>query len=238
MADFKTEHYGAQGETHEGWKSDCPRCTAPGAAFIEDIGKLPAATEQERELTAAAERFDDRLAAKRLGLIGPDERDARADTDTGLYYCVSASTGALVTRHDRPVHATLAEWKKYDRAVRGAAYLPACVTYRSRSWGPLFGSLPLLDTSGTPDVVGDLVKVLGALDSVTKMLADRGATLDTVLKSAASGVEDLGTLISQRIHFVELLDCAAKLIDPDSGTSPSYEEQLDWLAKWRETVGR
>lgn len=43
---------------------------------------------------------------------------------------------------------------------------------------------------------------------------------------------------SPRVHLVELLSRAAALIDPDSEAVQSYEARLDWLAKWRETVGR
>lgn len=51
------------------------------------------------------------------------------------------------------------------------------------------------------------------------------------------GCEKCVTADAQRIHFVELLDRAAALIDPDA-VPPTHEQRLDWLAKWRETVGR
>lgn len=258
MADFKTEHYGVQGETHEGWKSDCPRCTAPGAAFIEDthatgcpalVGepcrcteKLPGTQRHSPGLPVTApgspikvEQPSDDVDQRVIWTTA--ERDARIERgDTGLYYAVSAQHRMIVTNKGRPLYATLAEWKSVENTIRPVAYIP---TTGGRQTEPMFGSQPLFNRGAVPDVVGQLVKTLGVFDALTKMFADRGATLDAVLKAAASGVEDLGTIIGQRIHFVELLDRAATLIDPDAETyGGTHEQRLDWLAKYRETVGR
>lgn len=73
------------------------------------------------------------------------------------------------------------------------------------------------------DVVGRLVTLLDQLEEQAR--------------KGAEGLENLNLIISQRIHFVELLDRAAALIDPDAAP-PTHEQRLDWLAKWRETVGR
>lgn len=105
-------------------------------------------------------------------MLTPEERDARADTDTGLYYCV---TDGIVSRDARPLYATLAEWRELAKAIRGEAYIPVRDRRRTE---PLFGSLPLIDTSGAPDIVGQLVAMLSYLESTARVLADRAEHLD------------------------------------------------------------
>lgn len=100
-------------------------------------------------------------------MLTPEERDARADTDTGLYYCV---TDSIVSRDARPLYATLAKWRELAKAIKGEAYIPVGGGRRTE---PLFGSLPLINTSGAPDVVGQSVRALGDLEALAKTLADR-----------------------------------------------------------------
>lgn len=170
-------------------------------------------------------------------LLGPAERDARADTDTGQYYCVTEK-GGFVSRDGRPIFATLAEWSDIGRAIEGWVYVPVTGGRRTT---PLFGSVPLMNDGGAPDIVGDLVRTLAQLKSQAAEQAKGIALLDKIASKGAEGLENLSLLISQRIHFVELLDRAAGFIDPDSdapASMRSYEARLDWLAKWREVVGR
>lgn len=168
-------------------------------------------------------------------LLGPAERDARADTDTGQYYCVTEK-GGFVSRDGRPIFATLAEWSRHRTALPGVLYVPVTGGRRTT---PLFGSVPLWDPDGAPDVVGDLVAVLDRLNRMADDAAERTIALGKIAAKGAEGLQDLSTIVSQRVHIVELLDRAAVIIDPDSGQGgASYEQRLDWLAKWREVVGR
>jgi hypothetical protein len=83
--------------------------------------------------------------------------------------------------------------------------------------------------------VGDADRMARLLDEVAKRID----MIDRIAGKGAEGLENLSVIISQRIHFVGLLERAAAMIDPDrpEGTA-SYEARLDWLAKWREVVGR
>jgi hypothetical protein len=158
-------------------------------------------------------------------LIGPRDRDILASEDQGQYYCVGADTGVLVAREGRPVYATLAEWQSFASAVPGAVYIPITGAKGSRKLGPLFGSLPFVDTQGAPDVVGRVIEVLGFLEKAAEMLGQRVGQLDQ-------------QLINGRLHEWELLARAADMIDPDRTQPLIYEEQLDWLSKWREVISR
>lgn len=199
--------------------------------------------DEKREVPPSFFGVPDGTADQRIAnapariLIGPDERDQLASADQGQYYCVSARHGTLVCRAGRPVYATLAEWQRIDSAVRGGVYIPTTGPSQAE---PLFGSLPLMDRGGTPDIVGKLIELISFLEKAAAMLGDRITVLDKVAEKGADGLKDLGLLVSQRIHFVELLDRAAALIDPDAAGSAlvTYEQRLDWLAKWREVVGR
>lgn len=156
------------------------------------------------------------------------ERDAEiAAGNQGQYYAVSARHGDLISRKDRPVYATLAEWASLDGALPTAAYIPTTVTTTAKSHGPLFGSLPLFDTHDAPDVVGRVIEVLGFLERGASALGQRVEQLDQ-------------QLINGRLHERELLARAANMIDPDHrGTlEDTTEERLDWLAKWREVTTR
>lgn len=114
-------------------------------------------------------------------MIGPDERDARADTDTGLYYCV---TDGIVSRDARPLYATLAEWRDLAKAIRGEVYIPVGGGRRTE---PLFGSLPLINTTGAPDIVGQLLGVLSYLESTARVLAARAEHLDRLRTQREDG---------------------------------------------------
>lgn len=185
-------------QIHEGLFEDCPRCNPPAS-----------------QAAAANE------VMKSLAVQLRDELIARGDP--GQYYAVSAKYGTLVSREGRPVYATLAQWAQLDGSIPTQAYIPTTVTTTAKTFGPLFGSLPLLDTDGTPDIVGRLVKMVVFFEKGAEMLGNRLERLDSSLNA--------------RIHERELLARAAELIDPDGvGFSGMYEARLDWLAKWREVV--
>jgi hypothetical protein len=181
---------------HEGLFEDCPRCNPPGA----------------------------KVAAQFKGTLA--ERDELiASGDQGQYYAVSAKYGTLVSRAGRPVYATLAQWAQLDGSMPAAAYIPTTVTTTAKTFGPLFGSLPLLDTDSTPDIVGRLINLVGFFEKGAEMLGNR--------------VEQLDSSLNARIHERELLARAADMIDPDSVSQLggiTHEQRLDWLAKWREVV--
>jgi hypothetical protein len=110
-----------------------------------------------------------------------------------------------------------------DRQREVAAEVPQGLPDSGRGYALPESGQPKYHTSR--DVIGRLLDVLDQLERI----AGKGA----------EGLENLSLIISQRIHFVELLDRAAAMIDPDrpEGTA-NYEARLDWLAKWREVVGR
>lgn len=163
----------------------------------------------------------------------PDcQPDAVVDDPEQLCFAIAKNTGTLMTREGRPLWATRRLWEglsltKQIIPIKGA---------------PPIGSMALDSTHQPPDVVGRLLELLDDLETQTIESA-KGLQLLTALVAnvakGAEGLENLSLIISQRIHFVELLDRAAAMIDPDrpEGTS-SYEARLDWLAKWREVVGR
>jgi hypothetical protein len=164
------------------------------------------------------------VAAQFKGTLA--ERDAEiAAGNQGQYYAVSAKHGMLVSRNGRPVYAALAEWAQLDASLPTAAYIPTTVTASGRSFGPLFGSLPMFDTHNAPDVVGRVIEVLGFLERGATALGERVEQLDQ-------------QLINGRLHERELLARAADMIDPDSLSSYTTEARLDWLAKWREVTTR
>lgn len=156
-------------------------------------------------------------------LIGPDDRDRLAATDQGQYYCVSAKHGTLVSREGRPVYATLAEWQSVQVGVPGSVYIPI---FGDRH-GPLFGSVPFLDHEQMPDIVGRVVEVLTFLEKAAEVTTQRVAMLDDVVQKIAN----------RPTHERELLRRAAAMIDDEVQPGPTYEERLDWLAKYREVTG-
>lgn len=180
----------------DGAEQDCPRCYPPGAS-----APLPE-------------------------LIGVEQRDELIEAgDKTPYYCVSATTGGLVTRGDRPVFATLAEWASVGKALKPAAYLPAITTGKRGTAGPLFGSLPLMDRGGAPDLIKRVCDLTVFLEKGAAMLAER--------------VGDIDQQLAGRVHERELLARAAAFIDPDiAPVGFTTEARLDWLAKWREVVAR
>lgn len=146
-----------------------------------------------------------------------------------LCFAIATKTGTLVTRVGRPLWATRKFWEKF----------PALHTQLIPIQGvPPIGSMAL-EGGGAPDVVGQLIEQLDRLDRQTVEGAKAIQLLGTIAVKGAESLGDLSLMISQRIHFVELLDRAAAMIDPDrpEGTA-NYEARLDWLAKWREVVGR
>ena len=159
-------------------------------------------------------------------LIGATQRDERAATDTAQYYCVSATTGGLVTRGDRPLYATLLEWQSVASAVPGAVYIPVLATSPRGTAGLLFGSLPLFDGGESPDLIKRVCDLTVFLEKAAEMLGQRVGQLDQ-------------QLINGRLHERELLARAADMIDPDTGpTGFTTEQRLDWLAQWREVTTR
>jgi hypothetical protein len=140
--------------------------------------------------------------------------------------------GGLVTRDGRPVWAERKVWER----------LPSLATQVIPIKGaPPIGSLPMMTDKAGPDVVGQLLELLTRMEAQTAEVAKRIDLLDRIAGKGTEGLENLSLIISQRIHFVELLDRAAQMVDPDSNVPagyPTYEQRLDWLAKWRETVGR
>jgi hypothetical protein len=170
--------------------------------------------------------MDEQTAAQFKGTL--EERDELIEAgDKNPYYCVSATTGGLVTRGDRPLFATLAEWASIENAIRPAAYLPAITTGARGTAGPLFGSLPLMDRGDTPDLIKRVCDLTVFLEKGAAMLAER--------------VGDIDQQLAGRVHERELLARAAEMIDPDSNVPanyPTYEQRIDWLAKWREVVAR
>lgn len=147
-----------------------------------------------------------------------------------LCFAVSTKTGTLVTRDGRPLWATRKLWSGLPELA--AQIIPI-------TGAPPIGSMPLMTDKGGPDVVGRLLELLDQLESQAVEGAKAIQVLGTIATKGAEGLENLSLIISQRVHFVELLDRAAAMIDPDrpEGTA-SYEARLDWLAKWREVVGR
>jgi hypothetical protein len=147
-----------------------------------------------------------------------------------LCFAVSTKTGTLVTRDGRPLWATRAMWDRLTSLTNQVIPIKGA---------PPIGSMALDNTHQPPDVVGRLLELLEQLESQAAEGAKAAQVLGTIATKGAEGLENLSLIISQRIHFVELLDRAAAMIDPDrpEGTA-SYEARLDWLAKWREVVGR
>lgn len=141
-----------------------------------------------------------------------------------LCFAVATKTGTLVTRDGRPLWASRRMWDS----------LPALVTQTIPIDGaPPVGSLPL-EADSTPDIVGRVFEVMGFLERGAAALGQRAEHLETA-------AQDMAASLSARVHERELLARAAELIDPDSDTPVelrSYEQRLDWLAKWREVTGR
>jgi hypothetical protein len=139
--------------------------------------------------------------------------------------------GGLFTRDGRPVWAERKVWERLSMVTQ---IIPI-------KGAPPIGSLPMMTDKAGPDVVGQLLELLTRMEAQTAEVAKRIDLLDRIAGKGAEGLENLSLIISQRIHFVELLDRAAAMLDPDSNVPagyPTYEQRLDWLAKWRETVGR
>jgi hypothetical protein len=149
-----------------------------------------------------------------------------------LCFAIATKTGTLVTRDGRPLWASRKLWSGLPELA--AQIIPI-------KGAPPIGSVPLMTDKAGPDVVGRLLELVDQLESQAAKNDAALRVLDTVVKGSAEGLENLSLLVSQRIHFVELLDRAAAMIDPDSPAQlggVSHEMRLDWLAKWREVVGR
>lgn len=181
-----------------------------------------------RELPQAVHegQFDDCPECSPPASQAAKERDAEiAKGNQGQYYAVSARHGDLISRKNRPLYATLAEWASLDGALPTVAYIPTTVITTVKSHGPLFGSLPLFDTGDTPDIIGRVVELLSFLEKTASMYGDRIVQLDEVVRQVAN----------RPTHERELLRRAAEMLDWDGGGAlPTYEQRLDWLAQYRE----
>jgi hypothetical protein len=148
----------------------------------------------------------------------PECQPAPVPDPEQLCFAIATKTGTLVTRDGRPLWATRKLWSGLPELA--AQIIPI-------TGAPPIGSMPLMTDKAGPDIVGRLLELLDKLEAQTT--------------DAAVGLENLSLIISQRIHFVELLDRAAAMIDPDSPAQlggVTHEARLDWLAKWREVIGR
>jgi hypothetical protein len=161
---------------------------------------------------------------------GCEKCTAPAADPEQLCFAVSTKTGTLMTREGRPLWATRKLWTSLPAAVSQVIPIKGA---------PPIGSMAIDSTHQGPDVVGRLLELLDKLESQAVESAKAVMAISSIAAKGAEGLADLSLIISQRVHFVELLDRAAAMIDPDrpEGTA-TYEARLDWLAKWRETVGR
>jgi hypothetical protein len=177
---------------------------------------------EDRQREVAAESMPPHQTVAGLPKLDPEQ----------LCFAVSTKTGTLVTRQGRPLWATRKMWESLPRLVTQIIPIKGA---------PPIGSMALDNTHQPPDVVGRLVELLDQLESQAADGTKAVQALGTIAGKGAEGLGNLSLIISQRIHFVELLDRAAAMIDPDSPAQlggVTHEARLDWLAKWRETVGR
>lgn len=87
------------------------------------------------------------------------------------------------------------------------------------------GWVPLLDAIA-PDFVSRLTGALSGVEALVTMASQRIETLDQVVQRVAG----------RPTHERELLRRAAALIDPDLVETMTYEQRMDWLAKYREVT--
>lgn len=135
-----------------------------------------------------------------------------------LYYGVAR--GQLCTRDGRALFATEDEWSMLSDVH---------ALVRVGKHGPMFGSLPLM-ANGAPDVVGRLIEVLSFLESGAQVITAQSEHITQAAQDAAAA-------LSARVHERLLLERAATLLDEDA-SGPTYEQRLDWLAKYREVIAR
>lgn len=81
------------------------------------------------------------------------------------------------------------------------------------------------------------------MDDEDVLLTDRLTKLVIFLEKGAAmlaeRVGDIDQQLAGRVRERELLARAAEMVDPDpTVVNPTYEQRLDWLAKWREVVAR
>jgi hypothetical protein len=177
---------------------------------------------EDRQREVAAESMPPHQTVAGLPKLDPEQ----------LCFAIATKTGTLVTRDGRPLWASRKLWSGLPELA--AQIIPI-------TGAPPIGSMPLMNDKAGPDVVGRLLELINQLERQAAEGAKAIQVLGTIATKGAEGLENLSLIISQRIHFVELLDRAAAMIDPDSPAQlggVSHEQRLDWLAKWREVVGR
>src|SRR3954462_6288670 len=127
----------------------------------------------------------------------PECQPAPVPDPEQLCFAIATKTGTLVTRDGRPLWATRKLWSGLPELA--AQIIPITGT-------PPIGSMPLMNDKAGPDVVGRLLELTNQLERQAAEGAKAIQVLGTIATKGAEGLENLSLIISQRIHFVELLD--------------------------------